>query len=1349
MNLDDILQPVENISVGDAEGNNQVGAKFIDMDTILDVANNRYRLRDIDAPEVWSTYSGIAAPAEVGAQELTTQAAILANHFGFNRIQETGQSDRERKVIDLVNASGQNLSDYAVEERLVGANRNTSNEVLTNRMLNRFMDEISLATDPAEAGNRSRNIINEAIRDADIPPVWAREAVDEEQFAMGKMLYSHNEIASLSEALKTETDPAKRQRIQDSLYDIKTSANPFVTVENRQRGRSIDNVAYNQFGTSLYLGLENTVQSLYGLADLVGETSGSEWLEQKGEAGRERSEYTASQEGSVITMFKDIERTSDAFTWLTNNVAMSIPFMATAMAGGLLVAPLGGAAVLGSAGALAVGAIPSTLLTTGSVWNSMPEGEKSATIAVAAGFAVGLLDRFGFTGMPKALTAANAVERGSMKDLFTSIQQEVVDHLVDVKKLTPTAAWLQVKTASNSQLIKMGDDYFKGASDKLRDLKMVKDVIRKIAGATTREATTETVQTAIEEVAAVTGNSAELDPERFKEALITSAVVGGVFGSSFSMPSIAKQYSDRAAILHDVSNSTKVDSDLNEFSRQDQEEALAAGKVTRTNEDNLQEFSDYGMEIPAAGDETFKQDKIFDDRNKAGKDARTAEGTFKRAFNAAIKRPAGMFIAHTLNMVEKIGLRDANGNRRTVLSRMSSVYSETGINSGGSHQEYIQNLRGTLTKILPDPERVAQLLGTNVRGANRIMRMAVEAVATGGVYTGPKSDIANQLLEHYAQKQIELKATLMDLGMVDEANALKGKYDILTNRPLDQKRIKNDRTAFKAALQTLDSGLGSNTKMGPAIAQSYVDRLLGDDATNASMELHQLYDTSSGVLSPYMNQNVMGSHRDGLSTTAKRSGDLKYLGENNQLLTNVLNKMVRTGEITDKEANELAADLGDYLEIANGDYGAWKSPWIKSVQDNLILVTFLRGMGFSALASWPEIPLTQLGVPQHIAFKHMSGHAKEGASSFAEYINFMASLPPGSPIPRKIFNKSDMERMEADGTLVKDVLEEPDALGDLGFRGTAGSAVRQQGIEVSSWQQSIANHYAKAVGLNNITDYTRGIRASMAADVINYYAEILADDPAALTNMGREAYSELRELGVNVDFMKKLHTRWRSNHYQGFLDEAEMKMFHENLEIGTLRFVDQAIVNPLPGRIPKGYKHQKLAIFNQFQGFIANFTARILPKILKNVSSGSPGITTNALVTALTMFAAAMFSTMLRDEIKYGEPTPYLDDWDKFRRVVFATGLLGTGERALSAISPLYGSRSSLPQGNNPITQSISRSIEGALGEAAAYGTVKDIAGSAYEFGFGDNRKGAKQAIKLLPLVGSVNQSHESLLDFF
>ena len=1367
MNLEDVLKPAANgLEVTNNEGGNARGATFIDADTFKDIRNNRYRLRDIDAPEVWGTHLGILAPAEVGAQELTTQTAMLANHFGFNRIKQTGEQSKDRSVVDLVNSSGQNLSDFLVEERLVGANRNTSNEVLTNRMLNNFVDNIGANTARGDVANRAREMVDASIRESDVAPTWARPAIDEESFAIAKRMYSHNEMAALSAKMEAETDPVKKQEMQNALYDIKTSSNPFqLGVEDRQSDRTIDNKAYSNITTSLSIGLENTYQALYGVADMVGEEAGWEWLENKGEAGISRSSRRVAQEGSILTSMSEIEDTGDAFTWLANNTAMSIPFMAAAISGGLLVAPLGGAAAIGATGALVVGALPSTILTTGSVWNSMPEGEKSAGLAVAAGFAVGLLDRFGFTGAPRALTAG-AVQRGSMTELFSEIKREVAEELVnkgarlaDVagkkvygQKYTMEQAIARVERASKAELVLMANRYGQFAGKKLRDLKMVKDTIRKISYATGREGLTETIQTAIEEVASVYGTSAELDPARFQEALITSAIIGGVFGSTFAMPSVAKQYNDRASILHSVDNPVKVQSDVDKYSQEDNMQARAeteafnqreksAGRAetndpshfTRTVEDNLADREYLADNVPTGTNDGWM--KAAAERGRA---SRKAEGIVKRAAGILIHRPGSLWKPMLQLMIDKIGITTKEGMRRLRLSRFASDFGGLNINSGPSHQEYIMTLRGKLTSIVPDPEAVAQILGTNVRNANKIMRDAVENYARKGrTYDGPKAAEVNQLLAEYKRKQGILKQAYIDANMMEEANYLSDNgLDLLTSRQVDQRRIKNDREGFIAAMQKLNPTRGNSVAMTRDIAESYMARLLSKESADAAaIELNKNYDLTKGRLSEFMTHNIMGAYRNGIGNAAKKAGDRKYLGENNRFVEADIKKMVDEGEISLEEGDQLAVDFLDYLEIANGDYGAWNSPWVKTVQDNLILVTFLRNMGFSALASWPEVALTQLGVPQHIAFKYMSEHAGEGARSFAEYLNYMVSLPPGSPIPRKIYGKDQVK-----GQTVRDRLTE------LGYSGSQASAARQYGIEIDTWQQTIAENYAKIVGLNNITDYTRGVRASMSSDVIQHYANILATDPGMETNMSREAYTELRDLGVDVAFLMGIHEKWaRDPTYS--LDKKEMEMFKGLLDIGALRFVDQAMVNPLPGRVPKGFKQQKLAAFNQFQGYIANFTANILPRILRKAKSGSPGMATNAAVTAITMMAAAMFATMLRDEIKYGGPTPYLEDYDKFRRVVFASGLLGTGERILTGFSPLYGTSPLLPTSGNGIAAGINRSIEGVAGEAAAYGTVKDAVNSAYQFSFGDNEKGFKDAFKLLPVIGSVNQVKQNLAD--
>jgi len=1354
MELLDRIKPIEELDITDEDGSNPRKASFYDADTFTDDKGESNRMPGATAEETWSTMSGILQPAQVGAVEMTEQTGILAKHFGFNRVTESQGKSYDRSLAGLINDSGQKLSDFQIENRVSGANQNTAKEVLTSRMLNSFVDTMNMKFKDSDVTTRARNIIDDAIRESDVDPLWKTRADDEEQFALAERLYSHAEIGQLSEDFKNETDPVKKQRMQDALYYAKQTNNPFAaSVEIRHNDRTIRNKAYSQVGTSLELGLESTAQALFGLADLVGETSGWDWLEDKGEAGISRSEQRADRSATVLTSYNEIEDAGDAFSWIVNNSAMSLPFMGAALAGGLLVAPLGGVAALGAAGSLVVGAIPSTVLTVGSIWNAMPEGEKSAPIALAGGFAVGLLDRFGLKGSPRALTSsAAAANKGSMKELFASIQAEVIDTMVDTAGMSRARAVMEVAKASRSQLIKMGDDLGTFASGRLKDLKLAKGAIKQIAIASGREAATETVQSAIEEVAAVTGNSAELDPTVFKEVLITSAVIGGVFGTGFAMPSITKQYMDRRAILHDVANPDKVAGQLDRYRREDQEEAQNAandpnaerGKVSRTKDQNLEEWEDLRNTQSVAGE----MDKLVGE----GRASNEGEGFIRRSLKAIVGKPGGMFKAHLLNMIEKIGLEDSDGKRRVLLSRFADTLGELNINSGLSHQEYIQGLRGNLAEIIPDIDTVAQTLNTNRRGANKLLREALAEIRAGEEVTGPKAAMVLEVLDVFRAAQFKLKNRLTEMGLGDAAAELRNDLDILNNRQLDQRKIRADKDSFREAL--VASGLT------PDAAIRYADRLLGKDASAAALELHSEGYTTTGKLDSYMSGDVIGAYRTGLSSLAKKAGDTKYLGKNKSKLNKILrtlyegeanpnydpkqadsesNQKYLPGEITRKQAAQLAVDIQDYLDIANGEYGAWDSPWINAVQDNLILVTFLRGMGFSALASWPELALTQLGVPQHIAFKYMADHAKEGAKSFAEYMNYMASALPYSPIPRRIFNSSE-------GKTVEEFAQTPqELLKSLGFTGSEASAVRQYGIEIDDWRMVIAEHYAKAVGLNNITDYTRGVRASMASDVINHYVAILANATDSETNMDREAYSELRELGVDIEFMVNHYQQVMSNPFLEISPEEQSRL-KENLETGALRFVDQAIVNPLPGRIPKGYKYRKLAVFNQFQGFIANFTARILPKILKNIASGSPGVTANALTVALTMMVTAMFATMLRDEIKYGETTPYLDDYDKFRRVVFASGLLGTGERILSGMDPLYGNRP-LMSSDNSVGSALIGGIEGVFGEAAAYGTVKDAANSAYELSFGDNYKAAKYASKLVPILGSVNQMRDGLLD--
>ena len=117
---------------------------------------------------------------------------------------------------------------------------------------------------------------------------------------------------------------------------------------------------------------------------------------------------------------------------------------------------------------------------------------------------------------------------------------------------------------------------------------------------------------------------------------------------------------------------------------------------------------------------------------------------------------------------------------------------------------------------------------------------------------------------------------------------------------------------------------------------------------------------------------------------------------------------------------------------------------------------------------------------------------------------------------------------------------------------------------------------------------------------------------------------------------------------------------------------------------PLIYQDPRFALFTQFQGFIATFTANHIPKLWgEYVKRGTPAMKYNAFAIMTTMIMLGFASQYLKDLIKYGElrkfgpdDHPYLNQSEYLQRGIRASGLLGTGERVLDQFFPLYEQRS-------------------------------------------------------------------------
>ena len=121
-----------------------------------------------------------------------------------------------------------------------------------------------------------------------------------------------------------------------------------------------------------------------------------------------------------------------------------------------------------------------------------------------------------------------------------------------------------------------------------------------------------------------------------------------------------------------------------------------------------------------------------------------------------------------------------------------------------------------------------------------------------------------------------------------------------------------------------------------------------------------------------------------------------------------------------------------------------------------------------------------------------------------------------------------------------------------------------------------------------------------------------------------------------------------------------------------------------------------------------------------------------------TMVLLGFASQALKDWLKYGEKTPYLDDVEYLQRGVYASGLLGTGERVLSGFFPLYEQRSD---------SNLEWAWNAATGESPTLSNAARFASGIGKTVEGNTEQGGRQIVKSLPFVGALQGTLSQSLD--
>jgi hypothetical protein len=193
----------------------------------------------------------------------------------------------------------------------------------------------------------------------------------------------------------------------------------------------------------------------------------------------------------------------------------------------------------------------------------------------------------------------------------------------------------------------------------------------------------------------------------------------------------------------------------------------------------------------------------------------------------------------------------------------------------------------------------------------------------------------------------------------------------------------------------------------------------------------------------------------------------------------------------------------------------------------------------------------------------------------------------------------------------------------------------------------------------------------------------------------------------------------------------------DQMETAIYHFVNERIQNPQSSNRPLFFQDPHYQLFTQFNGFISTFTAVVIPQLYRNgLYKGSAQVKYDTFALIVMLMALGGSSQYIKDMIKFGKPSPYLDSAGYVQRAMYASGVLGQYERVVDLVKPLYPERG---------RWSLLTAMGGELGPSVRnVNTAKEAAAALLG---GDTENAAKKALSVTPVFGSINRGRAAAVD--
>jgi len=1327
------------------EGTNM---SLLDGDTAVDNdTGEKYRLASVDTAEIDRYVGGEFQAGTAGGSTSTAEVSKLMNEFGYNnvkpRLDENGEILRDpngRIIADFVNDQGETFSSRLLSEGVLKPTKWSSNieadiyQLGQLRRDQKNLQEMDLENPTTESSwDLARTNIEEAMR---------KEGF--RQYGLKKVAHNEEELAR-----------AQASGVS-SFYDMNR-------VASRAKDRTLLNEALNPYSDSWEQAWIGVDEAMAGLQNMWGDLTDNEYHSRVGKMGVERNRRRLAEYGTRIVDWRDVDDISSGIDYVVNNAAMSLPYMMIA-AGSALAAPLvGTVAGVAGAGAAVTGAVtlgasmlaPSAIYA-GQTYNEM-EGEKNIGIAVTSGILQGTLDRIGVGLIFKTGTPSKEVLNKALKELTKPISE-------GGKGLAPEAAQELLSNASKKTIADFTKDAANAAKSQLTGKAIFKDLATRgiIGGA--GEAVTEGLQEATAYTAATLGSDKVFDYNELTDRMVDGAIAGGVLGTSFSAPGAAVNAGVWADIaVRQAPADAKRLSDAGRYA--EEERARSSENRIVSIEEGLDNIYD-GTQPTETVDRETGLITEYDGNYFEPLDIREQEHKGKK-----IERSIGQSIASGLAKLPKFWRGSVNylfPDEVLEKSRSARFLKEAmggglqKIFSGNGFENFKFNQVATYKNMIMDPTSFFSIMNNGrITSASKKAELSTKAYANLRAMMNEDGTIDPSKLPAMpeAEKQVLITLANQAQEMSDRMYNDQNKYVnrdgkqlgyiknyLLRFKALDKVSIKKNRAGFEAALQ-------QEANLSVSQAKDLTDKILDNPEVNDLSLLDDNFSVTKGGIVPtshrertlglsekdafneFMEQDIFANMSTAAKSAARFVTHRKYIGKNGEVLAAQLQQMENEG-VPREKVNEIAMGLKDFLDAESGNY---KRPTSKDgkiavgIQKNLMFVTTIATLGLATVASIVELALAGRALTAEQIYGRKG--AKSGDTSLASFGKELAKVISDSVLfagNTAILKDPGLNKQSRGQELIR----------SLGYYEWDVGAATVTGVtEMNPVHEKYYKLFFKMTGLTGWTNMTRALRGSIAADYMFDHTKTISEyrnRGGEKTNEVQEAEEALRNIGVNVDDVVQIYQADQKAAGADLSPELEAKR-EINMRTGAFNFINDAVALPMVANRPMIYQDPRFALFTQFQGFIATFTANHIPKLWgEYVKRGTPSMKYNAFAIMCTMIMLGFASQYLKDLIKFGDRdedelktlgNPYLDTGEYMQRGIRASGLMGVGERVFDQFFPLYEQRSD---------NALEWAWNTVSGEAPAAGTVKRVAKTLTNLGTGDFGGAAQQASKLVPFIGIV-----------